>query len=250
MLGSGFVPNSYTFPPLVNSCAKAGSSGDGEKCHGQVVKNGVDAVLHVRNTLLHMYASCGLLGCARQMFDAMSERDLVSWNSMVDGHVKTGDLVSARRLFDEIPEKNVVSWNIMIAGYLRGGNPGSGMKLFREMGRNGVRGTVTTMVSVVTACGRSARLKEGRSVHGFWVRNFLEGSLIFETALIDMYCKCGRSEAASRVFNAILVRNVVCWNAMILGHCIHGCPEDGLALFEEMVGKGGFFFLFSFVFSC
>ncbi|XXG48098.1 hypothetical protein AAC387_Pa02g2628 [Persea americana] len=238
MLGNGFFPNNYTFPPLVNSCVKAGSLSDGEKCHGQAVKNGVDGVLHVRNAMLHMYASCGLLGSARQMFDAMTDRDLVSWNSMVDGYVKMGDLVSARRLFDEMVERNVVSWNVMIAGYLRGRNPGAGLKLFRVMGRSGVRGTITTMVSVVTACGQSARLKEGRSVHGFWVRCFLEASLIFETALIDMYCKCGRTETARRVFDAMLVRNLVCWNAMILGHCIHGYPDDGLALFEDMVGKG------------
>lgn len=94
------------------------------------------------------------------------------------------------------------------------------------------------MVSVVTACGRSARLKEGRSVHGFWVRNFLETGLIFDTALVDMYCKCGKTEIARIVFDGMLERNLVCWNAMILGHCIHGSTEDGLALFEDMVGKG------------
>ncbi|KAH0973574.1 hypothetical protein GBA52_025730 [Prunus armeniaca] len=32
-------------------------------------------------------------------------------------------------------------------------------------------------------------------------------------------------------------RNLVCWNAMILGHCIHGNPKDGLNLYREMVGR-------------
>ncbi|XP_058111746.1 pentatricopeptide repeat-containing protein At3g51320-like [Magnolia sinica] len=177
MLRRGFLPNSYTFPPLVSLCAKKGCADDGEKCHGQAVKNGVDAVVHVRNALVHMYANCGLVGCARQVFDAMPVRDLVSWNSIGDGYAKMGDLVSARSLFDVMPERNVVSWNVMLVRYLRGGNLGCGLKLFREMGRVGMRSSPTTMVSAVTACGRSARLKEGRSVHWFWVKNFVEPSL-------------------------------------------------------------------------
>ena len=42
---------------------------------------------------------------------------------------------------------------------------------------------------------------------------------------------------ASRVFDNMAEKNLVCWNAMILGHCIHGNPVDGINLYEKMVGK-------------
>ncbi|KAL4642610.1 hypothetical protein ACB092_02G032100 [Castanea dentata] len=84
-------------------------------------------------------------------------------------------------------ERNVVSWNIMINGYLKGGNPGCGLKLFREMVKMGLRGSDTTMVGVLTACGHSARLKEGRSAHGFLIKMYLRPTIIIDTALIDMY---------------------------------------------------------------
>ena len=237
-LGNRFFTNSYTFVPLIGSCAKMGCVESGRKCHGQALKNGVDGVLPVQNSLIHMYGCCGDVGVARVVFDTMLSRDLVSWNSIMDGYVTVGELDAAHALFDEMPERNLVTWNVMISGYLKARNPGFALKLFREMGRLGLKGNARTMVCVVTACGRSARLKEGRSVHGSIIRMFTKSSLILDTALIDMYCKCRRVEVAHRVFEKMASRNLVSWNAIILGHCIRGSPEDGLNLFDVMVGMG------------
>ncbi|KAG1360612.1 Pentatricopeptide repeat-containing protein [Cocos nucifera] len=237
-LRSGFAPNSFSFSPLLAACARATSLHAGEKCHAQALKRGVDAVLHVHNSLIYMYCGCGLLECARVLFDEMPHRDVISWNSMVNGYAEAGDFDAARKLFDTMPERNVVSWNILINGYLKGKSPKCGLELFREMGEKGPRGSVNTMVSVVTSCGRLGLLKEGRSVHGYYIKNFEEENLIFGTALVDMYCTCWKVDVAKRVFDRMSVRNLVCWNAMVTGHCIFGNPEDGLALFREMVGRG------------
>ncbi|XP_064997780.1 pentatricopeptide repeat-containing protein At3g51320-like [Musa acuminata AAA Group] len=237
-LRSGFAPNSFTFPVLFSACARASSLDTGETCHGQAVKRGVDAVLHVRNSLVHMYATCGLVGCARMLFDEMSHRDTVSWNSMIDGYVTSGELNSARELFDEMPGRNVVSWNVMIGGYVKERNPEMGLELFRLMDKKGLKGNDKTMVSVVTACGRLGKLNGGRSIHAYYTRNFVDDNVIFGTALVDMYSRCRRVDVARRVFEEMPKRNLVCWNAMIVGHCIHGDPLDGLALFDKMVGEG------------
>lgn len=234
----GFFPNSYTFVPLVASCAKMGCIGSGKECHAQATKNGVDSVLPVQNSLIHMYACYGDVQLARVLFDGMLSRDLVSWNSIINGHMMVGELNAAHRLFDKMPERNLVTWNVMISGYLKGRNPGYAMKLFREMGRLGLRGNARTMVCVATACGRSGRLKEAKSVHGSIVRMSLRSSLILDTALIGMYCKCRKVEVAQIVFERMRERNLVSWNMMILGHCIRGSPEDGLDLFEVMISMG------------
>ncbi|XP_076955279.1 pentatricopeptide repeat-containing protein At3g51320-like [Bidens hawaiensis] len=233
-----FKPNSFTFPPLISSCMKTRDLKLGQECHGQAVKVGVDRVLHVENALIHLYAGCGLADVAWKVFDEMSVRDLVSWNSIVDGYVKVGDMGCAHKLFDEMPERNVVSWNAMMKGYLDVKNPGLVLKLFRNMVLMGVRWNDTTVVSVVTACGRSCRLKEGRSVHGSLIRMSVNVSLIIGTALIDMYSKCGLPDVAEVIFNNMLIKNLVCWNAMISGKSIYGNPKHGLRLFNRMVELG------------
>ncbi|KAI3420678.1 uncharacterized protein J3R85_012617 [Psidium guajava] len=232
-----FVPNSYTYVPLLGCCAKIGCAGTGKKCHGQAVKNGVDKVLPVQNSLIHMYGSCGVIEIAQVLFDEMQLRDSVSWNATLYMYVRIGDLVSARNIFVQMPEKNVAAYNILIVGYVKGGNPGAGLKLFRNMMSKAVGASSRTMVGAVMACGRSARLKDGKSVHGFLIKNFLESNILIDTALIDMYSRCERVDVACKLFDKIEVKNPVCWNAMILGHCIHGNPTDGIKLFEDTLGR-------------
>ncbi|PIA31976.1 hypothetical protein AQUCO_04700087v1 [Aquilegia coerulea] len=188
VLAKGFHPNSFTFPPLFISCANSNSTQAGFICHAQSIKYGFHSVVPVQNSLIHMYAAFGLIHSASCLFDAMSERDIISWNSMIHGYIKVGDMTIAHLLFDKMPTRNVVSWNIMISGYLKTArNPGCGLKLFREMTMIGFKGSDTTFVSVLTACARSARLKEGRSVHGSLVKNLVKPTVILDTALIDMY---------------------------------------------------------------
>lgn len=236
-LGNGFRPDSYTFLSLFSACANFGCGASGRKCHGQAFKNGIDSVMVLRNSLIHMYGCCGHIELGRKVFDEMSSWDLVSWNSIVTAYARTGDLHTAHDLFDAMPERNIVSWNLMISEYLRGGNPGCAMKLFRNMVNIGIRGNNTTMVNVLGACGRSARLNEGRSVHGFMYRTSMKFCVFINTALVDMYSKCQRVSIARRVFDRMLSRNLVTWNAMVLGHCLHGNPDDGLKLFQEMAAK-------------
>lgn len=233
-----FKPNSFTFPPLISSCTKTRDLVLGRKCHGQALKVGVDKILPVENALIHIYASCGLNDIAWKVFEEMSLRDVVSWNSMVDGFVKVGEMGDAHKLFDKMPERNVISWNAMMKGYLDANNPGVVLKLFRKMVRIGGRGNDTTIVSVLTACRRSCRLKEGRSIHASLIRMLMNVTLIIGTALIDMYSKCGKPDVAQVIFNRMLIKNLGCWNAMISGQSIHGNPKDGLCLFHNMLKLG------------
>lgn len=234
-LKDGLFPNSFSFPPLLSACSKMGSLILGEQCHGQAVKNGFDTVLEVQNSLLHLYASLGGREATRQVLDEMPEKNVVSWNSIISWLAKAGELDAAHKLFDTMPERNIISWNILMTGYLDSGRPGNVIKLFREMLKLGLKGNDTTLVNVLTACGRSARLKEGKSVHGSRIRNFHNLSLIIDTSLIDMYSRCGRVDVARFIFDRMLIKNLVSWNAMILGYCLHGNPTDGLSLYAEMI---------------
>ncbi|CAA0821253.1 Pentatricopeptide repeat-containing protein [Striga hermonthica] len=236
MLRDGwFRPNCFTFPPLISACSKLGSLSLGQMCHGHALKFGVDGVLQVQNSLVHLYSCCRLMDDVRIVFDEMLTRDSVTWNTIIDGFAKVGEMGLAHQVFDAMPDKNVVSWNILMTGYMNFRNPGNVLKLFRQMTVVGFVGNGTTLVQVIAACGRSNRLKEGKSVHGHLVKQFSRFNLLVSTGLVDMYSKCGRVDAARVIFDKMPTKSTISWNAMILGHCIHGNPDDGLSLYKQMV---------------
>ena len=59
---------------------------------------GFGSDLYVNNVVIHFFVSCGELDCARKVFDESCARDLVSWNSMINGYVKSGKACEALRL--------------------------------------------------------------------------------------------------------------------------------------------------------
>jgi pentatricopeptide repeat protein len=63
------------------------------------------------------------------------------------------------------------------------------------------------------------------------IQSGLESDVFVGTSLVDMYAKCGSIENAWRVFNKMPSRNVVTWNAMILGHVKCRQGQKALELF-------------------
>lgn len=56
-----------------------------------------------------------------RFFEEMDERDVVSWNLMVDGFVNAGDLDSAWKFFQRTPDPNIVSKVTMLCVFSRNG---------------------------------------------------------------------------------------------------------------------------------
>ncbi|KAF8033970.1 hypothetical protein BT93_C0297 [Corymbia citriodora subsp. variegata] len=183
-----------------------------------------------------MYGSCGDIASARKVFDGMTNRNSVSWNSMLDGYAKCGDMDSARVLFDSMPERDVVSWSSLIDGYVKSGEHSEALALFDRMRYVGPKANEVTMVSILCACAHLGALEKGKIMHRYLVENQLPMTLVLQTALLDMYAKCGAIDEALAVFDRVPVNktDVLIWNAIIGGLATHGFAENALRLFNEM----------------
>jgi pentatricopeptide repeat protein len=74
-------------------------------------------------------------------------------------------------------------------------------------------------------------LEEGRCVHLQIIECGWDSDVFVANSLVDIYTKCGSIEDAWRVFNKMLSRDVVTWNAIILGHVKCGQGQKALELF-------------------
>ncbi|TKW18447.1 hypothetical protein SEVIR_5G431300v4 [Setaria viridis] len=171
---------------------------------------------------------------ARELFDQMPNRDLVCWNSMIDGYAKHGRIDEARSLFEEMPERNVISWSVLIDGYVRCGEAKEALEYFQSMLRCGVRPDRVAAVGAVTACAQLGALEQGRWLHSYLEKKKVLFDVVVQTALIDMYMKCGRLDLAKLIFESMAERSVVTWNVMIVGLGTHGYGLDAVTLFHRM----------------
>uniref|UniRef100_A0A1D1YQW5 Pentatricopeptide repeat-containing protein At4g21065 n=1 Tax=Anthurium amnicola TaxID=1678845 RepID=A0A1D1YQW5_9ARAE len=208
MQEQGKPTDNFTFSFLLKICGQLVAPELGKQVHCSAVKRGLDSHVYVRNTLIHMYA----------MF---------------------GDTTTAHRLFDEMPNRDVVAWNTVIDGYVHCGEHRVALDMFLRMHGSGLRPDDATLVVVLSACSELGALDFGRWVHSLIRGSRFERFVSVSNSLIDMYAKCGVVDQALHVFEEMKDRDVVSWNSMILGLAMHGHAARALQLFARMQEQWG-----------
>lgn len=200
-------PNNYTFPFMLKSLSDLKSSKQGQCVHTQIIKLGHINDIYIQNSLLNLYASCGLM-----------------------------DLCGT--VFDEMPMRDVVSWTTVITGYRENEKPDDALFAFQKMLDAGMDPNQVTMVNALAACGSIGALDTGVWIHEFIERKGWKLDVILGTSLIDMYGKCGRMEEGLKAFKAMEEKNVFTWNALIRGLALNKNGHEAVLWFFKMVEEG------------
>ncbi|KDP22367.1 hypothetical protein JCGZ_26198 [Jatropha curcas] len=173
----------------------------------------------------------------------MSNRDVVSWNSMIIGSLRNGSLDEALNLFQHMDKRNIITWNSIITGFVQGGRPKEALEFFYDMQClsdeiNMVRPDKITIASVLSACAYLGAIDHGKWVHNYLRRNGVECDKVIGTALIDMYGKGGGLERAYEVFREMPEKDTLAWTAIISVFALHGYGKKAFDIFKEMEAKG------------
>ncbi|KAK9144129.1 hypothetical protein Sjap_004032 [Stephania japonica] len=198
----GLTPDSFTVSSVLPACGSLGAVTEGETVHGLVHKIGAQCDRLVNNGLLSMYCKFEFLECAGKVFDEMSVRDSVSWNSMICGY-------SQLSMFEDAIE------------------------LFREMEVQ-FKPDLLTITLVLRACGHMKDLELGTHVHEYMKRNNYACDTMASNILITMYAKCDNLLASEKVFDEIKCRDCISWNSMINAYIQKGMYGEGIELFKRM----------------
>lgn len=161
-------------------------------------------------------------------------------NSLLSLYAECGDIQYARQLFDQMPHKNVVSWTSLISGYVHHGHLVAALHLFDEMMKSGPRPNQYTLAVSVRACTNLRFQGLGLQIHGLMICLGLESDEIAGSSLVDMYFKLGGDIGdAYRVFVGLISRDSVTWNVMISGFSKIGYIREALKLVWEMQAVDG-----------
>lgn len=207
MQQEGYRPSQFTLGSVLRLCSIKGMLSRGEQIHGYAVKTSFDGDGFVVTGLIDVYAKCLHIVEAECLFESIS-----------DG-------------------KNHVTWTAIINGYSLNGDALRAIECFKGMRAEGIEANQYTFPGVLTACTSVSDLGFGMQVHCCVVHGGFVANVFVQSALVDMYTKCGDLSSAWRAIESMEVDDVISWNAMIVGCVRQGFSGQALSMFKTMHEK-------------
>ncbi|XP_048140580.1 pentatricopeptide repeat-containing protein At5g59600 [Rhodamnia argentea] len=188
---------------LIDACARNRALRSGKALHAHLIVTGLCTTAHIASKVIGFYTDCG-------------------------------STVDARRVFDEIPESDVRRWTVLLGAFARRGYHQEALDLFLEMRREGMEPNSFVFPSILKVCGQLSDRRAGENVHVLVLKLSVEDDLFINSALIDMYSKCGHIKKARTVFDMMVGKDLVTFNAMVSGYAQNGFAKEAIGLVENM----------------
>ncbi|KAG0453305.1 hypothetical protein HPP92_025969 [Vanilla planifolia] len=189
------------------SCNRAKRISIGKQVHGFALKSGLLSHGFLASSLIDVYSKCGFVRDSRAVFDA------VKW-------------------------KDLVLWNVLVSCYAFNGPAREAYKVFELMRLQGVAGDGFTLSALLSTCVSFDSLESGRQTHGVVIKMGFVLDIVVGGSLLNMYAKCGAIADARLLFDGMPQRNVVVWNAIIVGYGRCGQFEEAVKALAEMIREG------------
>ncbi|KAF7810195.1 pentatricopeptide repeat-containing protein [Senna tora] len=267
-------PTELTFVSIMSSCSSLNA---GCQAQAQAIKMGYNACTAVNNATMTMYSIFGELQKVKYIFERIEQRDLISWNIMistysqenlhesallfylemrrqefepdeftygisnalVSAYCRHGMIKQAFQIFSCLSYRSLISWNSIISGFLINGSPLQGLEQFSELLSTEFKPNAYTLSLILSICSSISALSIGQQVHGYILRNEFSPEISLGNALMTMYAKCGSLDLSLRVFNAMVKRDTISWNALISAYAQHGRGKEAVCCFEAMQNSPG-----------
>ncbi|KAL8500630.1 hypothetical protein ACS0TY_020275 [Phlomoides rotata] len=194
-----FEPDILTITSVLRACTYAGDLTFGRCVHDYMLNNGYKCDTLITNIIINMYAKCGDMSHARQVFENMRNDDLVSWNSILNGYVENQTYQEA-------------------------------MELFRRM-KIKFQPDSVTYVALLSICTELTNLSYTEELHCNILKEGFDSTQIVGNALVDAYAKCGKLEDSLKQFENMKIRDTVTWNSVIAS-CGHS--KDSILGFKML----------------
>ncbi|KAL5231931.1 hypothetical protein ABZP36_030707 [Zizania latifolia] len=207
---SGQEINAVTVAQVMGACAQCGDIQSGRWVHATLLRWGVEPVLldvSLATAVLHMYASCGGLDAALEVFDRMPRRNEVSWNAIAE----------------------VCSTH---------GRPDKVLEVFAGMHSDGIKPDKVTWLSILRACTSKGTTGLGQGLHAYMEKTIDRQHVAVRTSLMDMYSKTGNAQSALQIFLCLERKDLMAWTSMIISLAKHGRAKDAVQLFNQMQHDG------------
>ncbi|MQL69976.1 hypothetical protein Taro_002281 [Colocasia esculenta] len=194
----GFKPNKITIASILPACTSLESLRAGKEVHGYSFRQCFMEDMVITTSLLLMYSKCGNLDMSRKIFSAMSNRDIVAWNTMI------------------------------LANSMHGYG-GEALALFHEMQKSGMRPNSVTFMGALCGCSHSNLVEEGRKIfHSMSSDYGVMPDADHHSCMVDVLSRAGLlTEAYEFIQKMPLKPTAGAWGALLAGCRVYKNVELG-----------------------
>ncbi|CAN6371893.1 unnamed protein product [Urochloa humidicola] len=214
MLMDGVMPNEFTLTSVMSLCGTRLDLNLGKQVQALCFKIGCETNLPVKNSTMYLYLRKGETEEAMRLFDEMEDVSIITWNAMISGYAQIMETAK-----DDLHARS--------RGF-------QALKIFRNLKRSSMKPDLFTFSSILSVCSAMMALEQGEQIHAQTIKTGFLSDVVVNSALVNMYNKCGCIEDATKAFVEMSVRTLVTWTSMISGYSQHGRPQEAIQLFEDM----------------
>ncbi|KAH8483653.1 hypothetical protein H0E87_028169 [Populus deltoides] len=165
MLDKGVRPDEVTLVSVISACTNLGDLQMGYSVHSYIDENEFRWMVSLCNALIDMYAKCGCMDRAWQVFNSMSRKSLVTWNSMISACANNRNPEDAFGLFSRMFNYGVapdgVTFLAVLTASAHVGLVDEGYRLFESMQRDhGIEARIEHYGCMVNMLGQAGWLEE------------------------------------------------------------------------------------------
>ncbi|KAK1604345.1 hypothetical protein QYE76_028018 [Lolium multiflorum] len=182
-------PDSFTLVSVIPALADISDPLQARWIHGYSIRMHLDQDVYVLTALIDMYAKCGRVGIARNLFNSARERHVITWNAMIHGYGSHG--------FGKVA-----------------------VELFEEMKSTGRVPNETTFLSVLSACSHAGLVDEGRKYFSSMKEDYgLEPGMEHYGTIVDLLGRAGKLDEAWSFIQKMPIDPGISVYGAMLGAC-------------------------------
>ncbi|CAL1386435.1 unnamed protein product [Linum trigynum] len=166
---AGNEPDEISIVSVLPACAQLGALEVGKWIHMYSGRKGLLRKTNICNALMEMYAKCGCIDQARQLFDKMPKRDVISWSTMIGGLANHGKALEAINLFERMKlegiEPNCITFLGLLSACAHAGLWQLGLRYFDYMKDScSIQPVIEHYGVLVDLLGRAGQLNRALSI--------------------------------------------------------------------------------------
>ncbi|KAM7274861.1 hypothetical protein ACFE04_016727 [Oxalis oulophora] len=208
--GRKLKPDKFTVVSLLTGCAQLGALEQGEWTHNYINENKIVIDVVLGTALIEMYAKCGFIEKALEIFYGLQRKDTASWTSI-------------------------------ICGLATNGKTGKALQLFSEMRQAGSRPDEITFIGVLSACSHGGLVNEGRAFFDSMIKDYqIEPKLEHYGCLVDLLGRAGILDEAEKLIDEVpteinATKKVPLYSSLLSACRIYGNIKMGERVADQLV---------------